>query len=75
MHQSRSYLLALEEEPYVLDGMYLGVDARGYNVSKPSVTSTLFGGRGPRTGENSVGRAVRQASQRRRKNTFPAAGM
>jgi Rieske Fe-S protein len=53
MHQSRSYLLALEGAKR-LDGMYLGVDSGGYTL-RNSGGLTLFGGGDHRTGENSAG--------------------
>lgn len=53
MHQSRSYVLALEGAQK-LDGVYLGVDRDGLSL-RNSGDQMLLGGGGHRTGENSAG--------------------
>ena len=53
MHQSRSYLLALEHAPK-LDGMYLGIGEEGFTF-RSSGKYLLMGGGDHRTGENREG--------------------
>ncbi len=65
MHQSRSYVLALENAP-ALQGMYYGIDPDGYSL-RPAGKYLLLSGESHRTGENSEGgmyAALREAASR-----------